>query len=169
MGDSEKFGHREEGVESESSREYQAFRGMVAAAGGLEKVASSVLEHVGVAKIWVYDWYNHGRTPSVNVTRQIFSELRHLVREAQAKPEGKEAEPAHPAKAETVPLKPQAKKVRQKPAKPQQPKQAGPKLTYRERQKQATEARLMKDEEYRKLHKSLVEKGLISPSSNEKE
>lgn len=167
MGGSEKFRHREEEVESESSREYKAFRSMVDAAGGLEKVASSVLEHTGVAKTWVYDWYNAGRTPSVNVTRQVFSELRHLVRESKANPQpAKEVEPKKP---EAELLKPSVKEKPVQPAIEHLKPKSKPKLTRKEILKDQQEKRWMQDEEYAALHKSLVEKGVITPNSEEKE
>ncbi len=152
--------------ESESLRELRAFKGMVEAAGGLERVVSSVLEHTGVAKVWVYNWYNNGQTPSTSVTRQIFSELRHLVREAKANPQpAKETRPEDPGPGPVGPPVPEKPKVPgHKAAKPK----ARPKQTRREIVKQQQEARWMKDEEYKKLHQSLVEKGLITPS-DEKE
>ncbi|MCL5775136.1 MAG: disks large-associated family protein [Patescibacteria group bacterium] len=149
--------------ESESLRELRAFKGMVEAAGGLERVASSVLEHTGVAKVWVYNWYNNGQTPSTSVTRQIFSELRHLVREAKANPQPEKE--AVPEKPESGPVKPPVLE-KPKPA-ARSAEKAKPKLTRRELIKKQQEARLMKDEEYAALHRRLVEKGLITPSGDE--
>jgi len=160
MNENKNRGFGEEGGESESARELRAFKGMVDAAGGLEAAADSVLKHTGVAKSWVINWYRDGQAPSSNIARQIFSELRQLTREAKASP--KPAKEAVGEMPEAGPVKPPVKERPVRPAAKQtKPK---PKLTYRERQKQATESRLMEDEEYRALHKRLVEKGLITPN-----
>ncbi len=164
MDERRKFYSHEDSGESEAAKAQRAFRSMVDAAGGVERVAASVLEHVGVAKKWVYEWYDNTQAPSESIKRQIFSELRHLVREAgtqsaNAAPEVTQSRP------EPRPVKPPVeKKPRTRPVKAEKPK-----LTRRETYKQEQEKRWMSDEEYAALHKKLVEKGFITPSEEKKE
>ncbi|MCL5009199.1 MAG: hypothetical protein M1400_02550 [Patescibacteria group bacterium] len=164
MDERRKFYSHEDSGESEAAKAQRAFRSMVDAAGGVEKVAASVLEHTGVAKKWVYEWYDNTQPPSESIKRQIFSELRHLVREAGT--QSTEAAPEAPlSRPEPGPVKPPVKKKPgTRPVKAEKPK-----LTRREILKQEQEKRWMSDEEYATLHKKLVEKGLVTPSEEEKE
>ena len=154
--------------ESEADRQRKAFCNMVDSAGGLPNVAQAVEEHTGVVQKWVIEWYDGVRIPSESIKRQIFTELRHLVKEARAKAKAAAAEPEEPPKLEAGPVKPPVKE-RPKPQASKSEKPKPPRLSYREKQKQATEARLMQDAEYAELYKKLVEKGLVTPPAPEKE
>ena len=164
MDERRKFYSHEDSGEPEAVKTQRAFRSMVDAAGGVERVAASVLEHVGVAKKWVYEWYDNTQAPSESIRRQIFSELRHLVREAGAQ-SAKVVPEAPQPRPEPRPVKPPVEK---KPG-TRAAKAEKSKLTRREIHKQEQEKRWMNDEEYAALHKKLVEKGLVTPSKEEKE
>lgn len=161
----------QEAGEPEAERERKAFRAMVDAAGGLSRVAQAVEEHTGVVKKWVTEWYNGAHVPSESIKRQIFIELRHLLKEARMKvatakimPVG----PMQPLKPEASPIKPPVKEEL-KIQTPKSPKAKRPRLNYRKKQKQETEARLMQDKEYAELYKKLAEKGFVIPPESEKE
>lgn len=161
----------QEGGEPEAERQRKAFCAMVDAAGGLSKVARSVEEHTGVVQKWVVEWYNGAHVPSESIKRKIFIELRHLLKEAQTEVEKTKVIPAVTKQSvgpEAAPVKPPIKEKPEIQAF-KTPKAKRPKLSYRDKQKQTTEARLMQDKEYAELYKKLAEKGFVIPSESEKE
>lgn len=160
LGNKKELGFQGDLAGLESQRDYRAFCSLVELVGGVDKVADSVLQHTGVAKKWVLDWYGKGLSPSVNIIRQIFVELRHMAKEVKADP--KASKPSVAEKPASPPLQPEGKN------KVAVGGSGSPKKSYRQTAKEREEKRHMQDPEYAALRQRLIDKGLIEPSPGEK-